>query len=112
MSLRDDLLEWPLRSARFGQAARLGRMANEVFIAEPAAQSASVGWRKSPRLVAPALLTTRSTPPTVSFAAITTVAGTAGSRRSTACTRHSVGRPFASASIGSRERAADRKSVV
>src|SRR5690606_28595186 len=58
------------------------------------------------RLVAPALLTRRSTPPKRCTAAWTSLAGSAGSRRSTACTRHSVVRLPARVSRRSRERAA------
>src|ERR1700723_3395044 len=43
-----------------GQAARVKRMAPKNFSANPSAQSSSVSSRKSPRLVAPALLTTMS----------------------------------------------------
>ena len=88
----------PLLAIRCFQAARLRRMAPKNFSAKPSSQSASVSSKKSPRLVAPALLTSRSILPNFATVASTTAAAASCCRKSTACTRQSVPSDFARSS--------------
>jgi len=64
----------PWLAWRCGQAGRLQRIAPKNLSANPSSQLASVRLRKSPRVVAPALLTSRSSWPKRATAAATTAA--------------------------------------
>src|SRR6202011_4866649 len=72
----------PRRSLRCGQASRASRTAPWNFKAKPSRKSSSVSLKKSPRLVAPALLTRMSMRPSACTAAAITFAAAVSSRRS------------------------------
>jgi hypothetical protein len=95
----------PPPARRCGHAARQHRIAPKNFSANPSAQSSSVSSKKSPRLVAPALLTSRWRLPNRAIVAFTTAAATSVSRKSAAWTRHSVLTARARLSSSARERA-------
>src|SRR6185437_8367804 len=83
----------PWRFFSSGHAARVSRTVQKYLSANPSVNCSSVNERKSPRCVAPALLTTMSMPPNSLIVAAASFAGASGSRRSSA-TNDAWPRPF------------------
>jgi hypothetical protein len=93
------------------QAARAQRIAAKNFNAKPSCQSRSLNLRKSPRLVAPALLIKTSTLPKRAVAKSIRACGDCSSRRSHGKVNACDAQPSATTDNNSAERAAKTKCI-